>query len=50
MLCTSSSLAPTQLADRLKAEKERMARHGITLKAWDADELDILMKVIRSGR
>lgn len=44
VLSTSSSLAPTQLADRLKTEKERMAGHGVTLTAWDADELDILLK------
>ena len=40
----SHSLAPTQLADRLKTEKERLAGHGVALRPWDADELDILMK------
>lgn len=44
VLCTSVSLAPTRLADRLEMEKERMAGRGIVLKTWDADELDILMK------
>jgi hypothetical protein len=44
VLCTSHSLAPIQLADRLKTEKERMAGHGVALTTWDADELDILMK------
>ena len=44
VLCTSLPLAPTQLADRLKTEKERMAKHGIALRTWDADELNILMK------
>jgi hypothetical protein len=44
VLCTSHSLAPTQLADRLKTERERLAGHGVALTPWDADELDILMK------
>jgi hypothetical protein len=44
VLCTNHSLAPTQLADRLKTEKERLAGHGVALRPWDADELDILMK------
>ena len=44
VLCTSHSLAPIQLADGLKTEKERMAGHGVVLTTWDADELDILMK------
>src|SRR5262249_10264421 len=44
VLCTSLSLARTQLADRLKTEKERMAEHRIALTTWDANELDIMMK------
>lgn len=44
VLCTSLSLAPTLLADRLKTEKERMAGQGVAFMTWDADELDILMK------
>lgn len=44
VLCTSRSLAPIQLADRLETEKGRMAGRGVALTLWDADELDILMK------
>lgn len=44
VLCTSHSLAPNQLADRLKTEHERMAGRGVEFTAWDAEELDILMK------
>src|SRR5437667_9429702 len=29
VLCTSHSLAPTQLADRLEAERERLAAQGV---------------------
>lgn len=42
VLCTSLSLASTQLAERLLTERERMAGRGVALMSWDADELDIL--------
>jgi hypothetical protein len=44
VLCTSHSLVPSQLADRLKAERERMAGRGVELTTWDAEALGILMK------
>ena len=34
VLCTSHSLAPNQLADRLKTEHERMAGRGVEFTAW----------------
>jgi hypothetical protein len=44
VLCTSISMAATQLADRLEKERERLAGRGISLKPWDADELVTLLK------
>jgi len=44
VLCTSISMAATQLADRLEKERERLAGRGISLKPWDADELATLLK------
>ena len=44
VLCTSISMAATQLADRLEKERERLAGRGILLKPWDADELATLLK------
>jgi hypothetical protein len=44
VLCTSQSLASTQLADRLNTERKRLADHDVAFTPWDADALDILMK------
>ena len=44
VICSSVSFAPTQVADRLEAERRRLSEHGVILDAWDADALNIQLK------
>ncbi len=44
VLCATVSFAPTRLAERLEAERDRLAERGVAFEVLDADELDIRLK------